>query len=183
MSEVIKGTVTQVLMDGPLVVKKEGKNQGKTFHIHKVLVTGELSNGDLVDNLELSKFDFRQEPQAPCEVGDDVQSVFSSIKSGNKTVNSIQELTVNGQAAPKQQAPTGPKNFPKPKFQPSAHTSSPKVEAKSNDFGKGARVGGILHDAVAIAIHNSLLEKNAVNLEEVEEIAKSLLTLAAKLDT
>jgi hypothetical protein len=54
---------------------------------------------------------------------------------------------------------------------------------KTSQFNnKGARVGGILHDAVAIAIHNAQIGKCLVDLEAVESLAETLLDLASRLE-
>lgn len=46
----------------------------------------------------------------------------------------------------------------------------------TNNYGKGARVGGIVHDAVALSIHNAALNKQRVSIEDVISTAKALLS-------
>lgn len=57
---------------------------------------------------------------------------------------------------------------------------APKAEYNKTFDNKGARVGGVIHDAVAIAIHNS--GKNKVDMETVRGLAKELLDVAKDLD-
>lgn len=58
-------------------------------------------------------------------------------------------------------------------------TAPPTTSSFNN---KGARTGGVLHDAVAIAIHNASIAKSTVNLGEVEALAEALLDLASRLE-
>lgn len=68
----------------------------------------------------------------------------------------------------------------------SAKASSPAVSLgsgfKSSFDNKGARTGGVLHDAVAIAVHNASQNSDVVSLKEVESLARELLAIAARLE-
>lgn len=53
-------------------------------------------------------------------------------------------------------------------------------KAKTFD-NKSAREGGIMHDAVAIAIHNAAISKKPVDLGDVEQLSVKLLDIINKL--
>lgn|ERR1700733_2524780 len=62
----------------------------------------------------------------------------------------------------------------------SSKTSLKGAKLVSSYDNKGARVGGVLHDAVAICIHDAG-QGSTVNLSDVESVAKTLLNIANRL--
>lgn len=54
------------------------------------------------------------------------------------------------------------------------------TKEKSTFDNKGARIGGVMHDAVALAIHNS--PGSPVKTEQIKVLAQDLLKLASELE-
>jgi len=95
MSEQLSGLVESVKLEGPFLIKK-GKNEGKEFHTHKLVVSGK----------ELSQTDFRKEPKAPASKGDNVNVLFTTSGNGKFVNNYISELRVLGSSELKKEIST-----------------------------------------------------------------------------
>jgi hypothetical protein len=73
--------------------------------------------------------------------------------------------------------------------QPAAPAKKPFLKVSNGSItngktfdNKGARTGGVLHDAVALAIHNASMQRSSVVLNTVEGLAQELLQIAARLE-
>jgi hypothetical protein len=110
--------------------------------------------------------------KTPVNSGDTVTMTVQSIKTKAGTANKILSLSQGGKLATRSDTPA------------SGYTKKTEayVAPSSNFNNKGARTGGVLHDAVAIAIHNAGVSKETVNLQEVEALAEALLDLATRLE-
>jgi len=108
------------------------------------------------------------------EVGDTLDMTYQEVELKSGTKRNIVSQTKTTEMTKSQtkriNSQMGSKNL---------NTSSTPSSGFNN---KGARVGGILHDAVAIAVYNAGTSKKQVNLGEVEAIAEALLDLAQRLE-
>jgi len=83
MNEPLTGKIESLRLEGPFLIKK-GKNEGKSFHTHKLTING----------LELSQTDFRKEPKSPANIGDNVKVLYTTSGNGKFINNYISELEV-----------------------------------------------------------------------------------------
>lgn len=87
MSETLTGQVQSVELTGPLTVQKEGRNKGKQFHIHTLRVNG----------ISLIQYDFREHPEAPASIGDNVHIIFSATGNGKTQSNTISKISLTNE--------------------------------------------------------------------------------------
>lgn len=140
--------------------RKDGKG---TFETVEVMTTvGKLFSGYMKDLGDVKE-------------GDTVEITSQHIKKKDNTgFNKIISVELSTESKPAVKATKAKEYTPK------ATTQQPTSTSTYNP--KGARTGGVLHDAVAIAVHNASIDGGKVNLSEVEAIAESLLGVAERLE-
>lgn len=72
---------------------------------------------------------------------------------------------------------------PKTTYTKATKTTTTSTTGGNGGFNNvGARIGGVLHDAVAIAVHNASMMRTSVDLGTVEGLAQELLSIASRLE-